>query len=557
VKYIIILIGFIGYSLLAQNNPQLQQLGREFFEWRTSTQPATGDDIPRVERPDGWTPDYSPAALQDIRNQYKKFKEKLQNLPKQNWSRADSVDFLLLRSAVERVNWELNILQQPYRNPDFYVHQTLGVLYELLLIHTPWNERRARNLLIRMQSIPKTVAAARQNLRDPIKPFARIAIENLDGVQKNLNQVVAALKPHISLKIHQQLQDAAQKAGKALAEYREWLQAELPNMSDEFAIGRDNYLYFLKNIALMPYTPEELLLMGRIAWNRSVSFETFEIQRNKDVPPMTIFASATEQIRQSRKDEEAIRKFLEERGILTIPDWLQHYTNELIPDYIRPFAYMGVVDDLTSPTRLNEDAVSYIPEPAPDLSFFRRATAMDPRPIIVHEGIPGHYFQLARSWKNPDPIRRHFFDSGPNEGIAFYVEEMLLQFGLFDNRPHTREIIYRFMRLRALRVEVDVQLALGNFTIEQAGAYLAHTVPMDKPTAVKEAGFFAYNPGQAISYQIGKMQIFKFLTDARLQSGDKFSLRDFHDYLMINGNVPISLLRWEYLGLRDEVGKLW
>jgi uncharacterized protein (DUF885 family) len=109
------------------------------------------------------------------------------------------------------------------------------------------------------------------------------------------------------------------------------------------------------------------------------------------------------------------------------------------------------------------------------------------------------------------------------------------------------------MRLRALRVEVDIQLALGNFSIEQAGQFLAKTVPMDEATAIDEAGFFAYNPGQAITYQIGKLQVIKFLSDAKIQLGDRFNLRSFHDYLMVNGNVPIALLRWEYLGLQDEI----
>jgi uncharacterized protein (DUF885 family) len=238
---------------------------------------------------------------------------------------------------------------------------------------------------------------------------------------------------------------------------------------------------------------------------------------------------------------------------MSVPDWLQHYINKKVPDHIAPLAYMGVGDDLTSETRLNEDAVSYIPEPRPDLSYFRLATAKDPRPIIVHEGAPGHYFQMALSWRNPNPVRRRYVDSGANEGIAFYVEELLQQFGLFDDRPHTREIIYNFMRLRALRVEVDIQLALGNFSIEQAGQFLAKTVPMDEATAIDEAGFFAYNPGQAITYQIGKLQVIKFLSDAKIQLGDRFNLRSFHDYLMVNGNVPIALLRWEYLGLQDEI----
>ena len=131
----------------------------------------------------------------------------------------------------------------------------------------------------------------------------------------------------------------------------------------------------------------------------------------------------------------------------------------------------------------------------------------------------------------------------------------MLQAGLFDDSPHTREIIYNFMRLRALRVEVDVKLALGEFTLEQAAKYLEQKVPMDSGTARQEAIAFSTGPGQAVTYQIGKLQITKFLAEARMQQGEKFSLRAFHDFVWKNGNVPIVLQHWEYLGSPDELAK--
>ena len=141
---------------------------------------------------------------------------------------------------------------------------------------------------------------------------------------------------------------------------------------------------------------------------------------------------------------------------------MKHYRNLPLPEYLQALAGLGVTDDLTSPSRLDQDGISYIRPPSESLGYFALATARDPRPIIVHEGVPGHYFQLVLSWAHEDPIRRHYYDSGPNEGIGFYAEEMMLQAGLFDDSPRTREIIYSFMRLRALRVEVDVQLATGH-----------------------------------------------------------------------------------------------
>jgi uncharacterized protein (DUF885 family) len=98
-----------------------------------------------------------------------------------------------------------------------------------------------------------------------------------------------------------------------------------------------------------------------------------------------------------------------------------------------------------------------------------------------------------------------------------------------------------------------VKLALGQFTLEEAAKYLEQKVPMDPGTARQEAIAFSTGPGQAITYQIGKLQIVKFLAESRLQQGDKFNLRAFHDFVWKNGNVPIALQRWEYLGASDEI----
>ena len=556
-----IITTLISLLMLASGYPQynneLQSLAADFFEWRKTTQPVTEDDILRIERPDSWIPDFSPGTLEKNKQKYIEYSIRLKNISRNNWSRSDSIDYLLMHSAIERVNWELNILRSPYRNPDFYVHQTIGAVYELLLIHSPMTESRTGDIILRLQSIPKTIEYAEVNLTEAVEPFALVALENLLSIRDRLYNMLDGLLLIIDKKYEGSLNEAVEKAAMALEEYKEWIEVNKSKMSKSFSIGRDNYVYFLQNVALMTYTPEELLLMGETEWNRSVSFDVFERERNTDLPELKIFSSAAEQIAKGKEYEEEIRKFLVEKNIMSVPEWVQHYINKEIPPHIEPFTNMGVVDDLTSETRLYEDGVSYIPEPSQDLSYFRLATARDPRPIIIHEGVPGHYFQMVLSWANTNPIRRRFFDSGPNEGIAFYVEELLLQYGLFNDSPKTREIIYSFMRLRALRVDIDINLALGNYTIEDAGKYLASTVPMDLSTGVDEARFFAYNPGQAITYQIGKLQILKLIADARILLGEKFNLKDYHDYMMQNGNVPIALQRWEYLGLRDEIEKIW
>jgi uncharacterized protein (DUF885 family) len=172
---------------------------------------------------------------------------------------------------------------------------------------------------------------------------------------------------------------------------------------------------------------------------------------------------------------------------------------------------------------------------------------------MSHEGIPGHAFQLALASRNEDEIRRSFYDSGPVEGLGFYSEELLLSAGLYADAPKAREMVANYMRLRALRVEVDVKLALGTFTIPLAAEYLRANVPMDAETARGEAAAFASSPGQAISYEIGKLQVLRLLAEARRAQGDAFRLRAFHDFVYRNGNVPLSLQRWELLGSGDDL----
>jgi len=459
------------------------------------------------------------------------------------------------------VRWELKINPRWQRDPSFYLDQTLTALLEALVEPPPFDAGRSREIVNRMQEIPKIIDNGKANLH-AVRPFAALAIGDLQQIRPELGKVGREVAPMLlggaeeNKALAVEFSTATEKAIVALESYRTWLQAQLDTMPDTAAVGRENYEFFLHHVALLPYSPEQLLAVSRQEWDRAVAFEQYEKQRNRGLPELQLAANLAEEIERAKQDESAIRTFLEEKGILTVPAQVRHYTLRPMPGYIEALADFGETDDFTGRSRLNDDGVRWVSPPSPQLGYFWLAAAQDPRPEITHEGVPGHYFQMCLSWRHPDPIRRHYYDSGANEGIGFYAEEMMLQAGLFDGSPRTREIIYNFMRLRALRVEVDVKLALGSFTMAQAADYLAQHVPMDKKTAEAEAALFATTPGQAISYQIGKSQILHFLADAKLTQGSKFDLRAFDDFLWTNGNVPLALQRWEYLGKDDDLRAL-
>ena len=328
----------------------------------------------------------------------------------------------------------------------------------------------------------------------------------------------------------------------------------MPSARKDTAIGRDNYIFFLRKVALLPYTPEQLLAMSQQEWSRSVAFEAYQQTRLAGASPAPFFPSAEAQIEAERAAEEKVRAFLVEQKILSVPAWLQHYRNLLLPDL------PGTARKTWgSPTTSPGLRVSIRMEPATFVFRDRTWASLTSPPHTIRG--PSWCMRACRditsssAWDgiSPDPIRRHYYDSGANEGLGFYAEEMMLQAGFFDDNPHTRETIYSFMRLRALRVEVDVKLALGEFTLQQGADYLARTVPMDKATALDEAAMFSSTPGQGISYQIGKLQITQLLSDARRMQGKDFSMLQFNDFVWNNGNVPIALQRWEMLQDASEV----
>ena len=547
-------VSLLFVSSFVAHADSLSALSDSFWQWRAQEQPFSPDDIPRIERPANLVVDWSPQTIAQRMQQLDLFEQRWKALaPPAQTPVRDQVDYRLLGSALARVRWELAIEQGWKRDPQFYVDQTLGSVFHLLLQPPPFSESRQQEIVKRIKQIPATLQTAEQNLTDLRQPFVQLAIESLDQVSERSLRTQKALAPHFSAANNEALQQAIPAAITALTQYRAWLNTKLPAARKDTAIGRDNYVFFLRNVALLPYTPEQLMAMSQQEWSRSVAFEAYQQTRLAGAPPAPFFPTAEAQIKAEKGDEEKVRAFLVEQKILSVPAWMKHYRNLSLPAYLEPFQDLGENDDLTGPSRLDQDGTSYIRPPGPDLGFFKLSQAHDPRPILVHEGVPGHYFQLCLGWHNQDHIRRHYYDSGANEGLGFYAEEMMLQAGFFDDNPHTRETIYSFMRLRALRVEVDVKLALGEFTLQQGADYLARTVPMDRATALDEAAMFSSTPGQGISYQIGKLQITRLLSDARRMPD--FSMQKFNDFVWNNGNVPIALQRWELLQDASDISR--
>ena len=547
---------------------EIDDLDRRFWAWRAVQAPRTRDDLPRLDRPAGWRPTWSAEDVAGYRRSTEAFSAEHGALFDRlteasagagagaaSADRADEVDLRLIGSAIARARFELDGLAAWRRDPWFYLDQTIGTVFDLLLRPAPIDELRCAELMVRLESFKATLAAARANCSGQlVLELVDIALQTAPQAGPDLVKSVAELELFVGPEWSGRLAEAAASAAAELSSYADWLAAARASARPLGGVGPDLFARYLYDVALLPFTPTELLAAGRQEWDRAVSFELFEQRRVPDAEWPPLPTSASEQARAEGVAEAEVRRYYEAHDLLSQPGTLRHYLNAPRPAYLDPLRWLGVTDDLTGPGRLDENGISYVPVPSPDLPYFYRANAADPRAGIVHEG--AHYQQLALAWRHPRPARRHFYDSCPNEGIAFYNEEMLTQAGLFDDAPVTRRIIYNFMRLRALRVEVDVRIALGDLTVGTGGELLERQVPMDGETARWEAAFFAATPAQGLSYTVGKLQVLRLLADVRSAEGASFSLRQFHDWLWQNGNIPFSLLRYERLGDRSELDRV-
>jgi uncharacterized protein (DUF885 family) len=141
-------------------------------------------------------------------------------------------------------------------------------------------------------------------------------------------------------------------------------------------------------------------------------------------------------------------------------------------------------------------------------------------------------------------IRRHHGDTVFVEGWALYGEEMLLREGFYAPDSATGGQVLRLARYRAARIGVDVNLHTGKWTFDEAVNYFMEGGGLDREAATGEAAGSAVDPTQKISYMTGKWQIMRLLGRYRDAKGATFRLGQFHDDLIANGSLPVSVIQW-------------
>ncbi len=162
--------------------------------------------------------------------------------------------------------------------------------------------------------------------------------------------------------------------------------------------------------------------------------------------------------------------------------------------------------------------------------------------LFLHEGMPGHHFQLSKQQELPLPKFRKFgLVNAYSEGWGLYAETLGKELGLYEDPNAYAGFLILDMR-RAARLVVDTGLHAKGWTREQTIRFLVDEVGDSEADARNATERYMAWPGQALSYKIGALKIMELRQRAAAALGPKFSLARFHDMVLANGALPLALL---------------
>ncbi len=485
---------------------------------------------------------------------------------------ADRYELQLLKQWIATDLWTLETQRDPYRNPMFYA-TALDISVYLKRDWKPWGDR-VRDLTAILRHAPAVLAAARQNL-DPVlpRPYVETAIEVAEGTASFLqNEVTREVDALTEVEVKDGFHRVSTAAVQELKSYVDWLKQErLPAATAAFALGEAGFAVRLK-AEMVDLSPKEVLKMGLAELRREQErFAAAAREIDPGKAPIEVFKAiqrdhptAEGLIPDTRRDLEAIRKFVVDQRLVTIPSEVRATVRETLPPF-RSTSFASM--DTPGPFETKAiEAYYYVTPVEPEwppaqkdewLTAFNYYTT---DVVSIHEAYPGHYVQfLALNASKAGPVAKVYNSYAFVEGWAHYTEQMVLDAGFPEastGGPTTAEQRLRTAKfrlaqsdealLRLCRLCVAFQMHTGGMTVEQGTQFFIDNCYYEAKPAASEANRGTFDPGYCF-YTLGKLQLLKLRRDWQDQEGNRFSLQRFHDEALRHGAPPIRLLREQML----------
>jgi len=519
---------------------------------------------------DGKLPDYRKAAITSGTARLQTCLAELQGLDPSTLSPRSRYDRLIILAGLKRDLFWLRDVRRYSRDPMTYIPDVAVYIQQNF---APPAER-LKSVIAIENVLPGVFAAARENLGDTLpRPAVTEAIRNAQGAAEFIERdLVEAFRDVHDPSLEAAFRASTQVAAGELRAYAEFLDKQkLPKSDQKYALGRDRYRRMLAG-ELVSLTPEALLAIGARELEREQErFAAAARAIDPNHKPVEVFAAIQHEhptpaslISDTAKNLEAIRQFLIDHDIVTVPSNVRAVVQETPPYLRQAFAMMCSPGPLEKKSSKAYYYVTPVDSRWTDvhkeewLTSFNFYT-MDI--VSIHEAYPGHYIHglhlRASGVTRPEAV---FASYAFTEGWAHYTEQMMLEQGFGAGGDAVRAAKYRLAQsdealLRVCRLCVSIRMHCRGMTVDEAARFFRDNCYYEAEPARTEAIRGTYDP-EYLYYTLGKLQFLKLREDYRKQEGAAFSLRKYHDAALSHGTPPLRLLRETLLrdpATRDQV----
>ena len=534
-----------------------------YLAWRPGNGVALG-----YHQYDGKVTDMSKESLGKELGRLKDFDQKLNATDTSSLSPKMFYDFRILHSAIKNEIFTFEDLGTYDKNPMTYA----GAVDVSIYIKRDFApiEDRIKSIIAIEKNAPQVFVAAKANLKDTLaKPYVETAIQIAQGTTAFLGgDLKVALKDVKNDSLMTAFNAANKTAIDAINGFATWLQKEkLPKANNNYAIGEASYKKMLLYSEGITLSPEKILEIGlKTLKSEQETFNAAAKTINPNKKPVDVYhdlqkdhPTAEALIPDVKKNVEAIRKFLTDKNIVSMPATVNLKVEET-PQYARATSTASNDDPGPFETKATEAFYYVTPvdpkwTPKQKEDWLRQFDYYTTDNVTIHEAYPGHYTQfLHLNASSATRIEKIFGSYAYIEGWAHYCEKMMADEGYGHNGDTVLAAKYRLAQsgdalLRLCRLCVSIKTHCQGMKLDEATKFFMDNWYQGEKPSYQEALRGTFDPGY-LFYTVGKLEILKLRADYEKQEGANFSLKKFHDEMLDHGMPQIRLLR-EVL-LRDK-----